>query len=65
MQQFREVSMASVRLAGLLDDDDDHDDDDDEELHVHGCRLTNQGQTVTSVKHGSVLLYVHRNRKAH
>ena len=29
---------------------DDDDDDDDVELHVLGCRLTYQGQTVTSAE---------------
>ena len=30
------------------DDDDADDDDDDDELHVLGCRLTYQRQTVTN-----------------
>ena len=30
------------------DDDDDDGDDDDVELHVLGCRLIYQGQTVTN-----------------
>ena len=30
--------------------DDDDGDDNDAELHVLGCRLTCQGQTVTSVE---------------
>ena len=33
-------------------------------LNVLGCRLTYKGQAETSIpKHGSVLLYVHRNQK--
>ena len=35
-----------VRKPG--EDDDDDDNDDDVELHVLGCRLTHQGQTVSS-----------------
>ena len=38
------------------------DDDDEVELHVLGSRLTYWGPMP---KHGSMLLYVHRNRKAH
>ena len=40
---------------------------DEVELHVLGCQLTYQGQIATSAdrsKHGSMLLYVHGNRKA-
>ena len=44
----------------------DDDSDDDVELNVLGCRVdmlgTNCGQCVS---HSSVLLYVHRNHKAH
>ena len=41
--------------------------DDDVELHVLGCELTYLGTNCDQCvdKHGSVLLYVHRNRKAH
>ena len=48
---------------------DDDDDDDDAELHVLGCWLTsllgtNRDQACLG-KHGSMLLYVRRNRTAH
>ena len=44
----REVGLDSHSPSHDDDDDDNDDDDDDVEFHVLGCRLTYQGQTVTS-----------------
>ena len=38
-------------------------DDDDVELHVLRCRVDTLGTNWPVPKHGSVLLYVHRNRR--
>ena len=56
---------AGEKLRVDDDDEDDDDEDEDVELHVLGCRLTIWDRLSPMPKHGSMLLYVHGNRKTY